>query len=239
MDSVVIYTDGSSKGNPGPGGWGVIVATQSHVEELGGGEENTTNNRMELQAAFEALKFLNPQKVESIIFRADSAYVVNGATMWKWGWLKNGWKTKEGKDVMNADIWKPFVKILQPFEKKIRWENVGGHVEIPGNERVDAIANAYALDTKVELYSGPRSGYAIDLESVTVNEEKQSKKKSSRTKSKLKAYSYVSEVDGKIEIHKTWDECEKRVRGKKARYKKAVSQEDERKIILEFSRPKN
>jgi ribonuclease HI len=233
---IIIYTDGASKGNPGKGGWGAIVANEESVKELGGAEANTTNNRMELLAAYEALKSVSPDDVEEVIFRADSMYVINGATMWQWGWRKNGWKTKEGGVVVNLDLWQPFANRVNEFKKKIVWENVGGHVEIPGNERVDEIASGFAVGTPPQLYNGPRAVYMIDLETVVANTKMQEKKSASRTRSKQTAFSYVSEVNGEVQVHKTWAECKARVEGKKARYKKAVSAEDEAAIIAAFSK---
>jgi ribonuclease HI len=238
MQKIIIYTDGASKGNPGKGGWGAIVASETEVKELGGAEANTTNNRMELLAAYEALKAVSPDTTSEIIFRADSAYVIKGATMWQWGWRKNGWKTKEGNEVANLELWQPFVVLVNTFGKKIKWENVGGHVEIPGNERVDEIASSFALGTPPQLYTGPRSAYPIDLETIVANTELQTKKSQTRARAKQAAYSYVSEVNGEIQTHKTWGECKARVEGKKARYKKAVSTEEEKEIIKLFSSKK-
>lgn len=238
MSDILIYSDGSSKGNPGPGGWGAIVATPDTVRELGGRAEHATNNKMELLAAFEALSAVPYSADATVVIRTDSKYVMSGATMWKWGWLKNDWKTKEGKEVTNQDLWKPFVSLLRTWGKQVQWEKVGGHVSIPANERVDEIAYSFAAGKPVTLYAGPRDEYTLDVTSVEADTEQQEKRKEVRSRSKLAAYSYVSEVDGNIVTHKTWAECEARVRGKKARYKKAISPDEEAQIIKEFSKPR-
>lgn len=234
MSKVVIFTDGASKGNPGKGGWGAIIADSTQVRELGGHEAHTTNNRMELQAAYEALVYAATLSPEHIDIYLDSAYVMNGATKWGSGWQKNGWITSTKQQVLNRDLWEPFLDLLDTVGP-VTWINVGGHVGIAGNERVDAIASGLALGETIDLYSGPRSGYGIDIVNISFDEKKQKDKSDSRARAKLKAYSYVSEVDGKVEIHKTWGECEARVRGKRARFKKAISAEDQQKITQDFS----
>ncbi len=238
VENILIYTDGSSRGNPGPGGWGAIVATDQQVSELGGFEANTTNNRMELQAVFEALMFAASLPEQQIVVRSDSAYVINGATKWHHGWHKRDWKTLDNKEVSNRDIWEPFLAVLKPLTRQLTWENVGGHINIPGNERADTIATFLALKKDLVLYNGPRLLYGIDLETVAHDAIKKQEKSDSRTRSKTKAYSYISAVAGVVEIHKTWDECKKRVEGKNARYKKSISTQDEADIIKEFSTPK-
>lgn len=235
MSKIVIFTDGASKGNPGPGGWGAIVADQAQVKELGGSEAHTTNNRMELQAAYEALTYAATLSPTHIDVYLDSAYVMNGATKWGSGWRRNGWITSTKQPVLNRDLWEPFLNLLDAIEAPIKWINVGGHVGIAGNERVDEIASDSALGQSVALYSGSRDAYAIDIENVTFDEKKQKEKSDSRARAKLKAYSYISEVEGIVVVHKTWGECEARVRGKRARFKKSISAEEEKKIVQDFS----
>lgn len=231
---VIIFTDGASKGNPGPGGWGAIVATDEAVKELGYGQKRTTNNRMELIAAVEGLRFSLSLKPETTTVYSDSSYVINGATKWIYGWKRNGWMTKEKKDVLHKDLWEELSRLVATG-KKIEWMHVGGHVDIPGNERADEIATAFAENKNVHLFSGPRSAYRIDLAHIAHNEEKQKEKSAARAHSNQKAFSYVSKVNGNILVHKTWDECKKRVEGKKALYKKSVSADDEAAIMKNFS----
>lgn len=235
MSKIVIFCDGASKGNPGPGGWGAIVADDTHVTELGGAEAKTTNNRMELKAAHEALAHAATLPGQEIDVYADSAYVIGGSTKWGAGWRRNGWKTSTKQDVLNRDVWEPLLDLLDTINAKVSWHNVGGHVGIGGNERVDEIASGFATNAAPPLYTGARSEYPVDLANIEVDESLQKKKSDSRSRAKLKAYSYVSEVDGKVEVHKTWAECEARVRGKKARFKKAVSAEEEATIVASFS----
>jgi ribonuclease HI len=243
----IIFTDGSSRGNPGPGGWGAIViearskekgvnATEA-VIELGGGEKNTTNNRMELTAALEGLK--KASKDGHILVYTDSRYVINGITKWIHAWKKNGWKTKAKKDVLNSDIWEKLDKAVSDIELsdgKIEWKYIGGHIGILGNERCDHIATAFADGRKIDLYKGPLGAYDLpDILNVSHDEAIATKKKSSSSHSNAKAYSYVSMVGGIIEVHHSWPECEKRVKGAKgAKYKKSINLEDEQGIVDEF-----
>lgn len=235
MEKIIIYTDGASKGNPGPGGWGAVIAHGDRVTELGGREENTTNNRMELLAALEALRFVSRLKPAPVVFRADSAYVINGATKWGVAWKKRGWKTLENEDVRNRDLWEPLLELVHALSPQIQWETVGGHIDVPGNERADAIASGFAFRKKVLLYDGSRGGYPIDLADIVPDLALQKKKSELRSRAKLPAYSYVSKVDGIVLVHKTWPECEARVRGKKARFKKALSADEEKQIVKQFS----
>lgn len=134
--SVKIFTDGACKGNPGPGGWGVILRMGSHEKEISGGEELTTNNRMELRAGVEALKAL--KKPCNVILTSDSKYLVKGATEWLSGWSKNGWKNSKGDPVVNKDLWEELVPLLKAHNVQFNW--VKGHNGHPENERCDALA---------------------------------------------------------------------------------------------------
>jgi ribonuclease HI len=232
---ITIFCDGASKGNPGPGGWGALVATHSLVVELGGHSAHTTNNKMELTAAAEAVAHASKLSGTHVAVHTDSSYVINGITKWVGGWKKNGWKTKDKKEVLNKELWMQLVAAVQNIVGTITWRYVGGHVGVAGNERVDTIASDFAEHKKVELYSGPRSAYVIDIANLGRDEGLHKEKSASKARSKAKAYSYVSKVDGKIMTHKTWSECEARVKGKTARYKKALSPEDEATVIKEFS----
>ncbi|HEX8994208.1 MAG TPA: ribonuclease HI [Candidatus Paceibacterota bacterium] len=235
-NTIIIFADGASKGNPGPGGWGTIVSWDGQVEELGGGEKHTTNNRMEMTAAHEALRFaarLPSSLDKKVVVHTDSSYVINGITKWVKGWKARGWKTAEKKDVLNRDLWEKLDEAAAHF-KKTEWRYVSGHVGIAGNERADEIASDFALGKHVSLYRGKREDYGHDLESIAHDEEKQKVKSGASTRSKQKAYSYVSLVEGDVRVHKTWSECEARVAGRKARYKKALSAADEAIIISEF-----
>jgi ribonuclease HI len=243
---VVIFTDGSSRGNPGPGGWGAVVIENEKaknenavaiVTELGGGDKHTTNNIMELTAALYGLK--KAAKNSSVVVYSDSRYVINGITKWVHAWKKNGWKTKVKKEVLNADLWEKLDKISSTVKSsggKIEWKYVGGHVGILGNERCDHIATAFADGRKINLYKGPVGAYDLpDILNISHNEDDLTKKKSNSSHSNAKAYSYVSMIGGIIETHHTWAECEKRVKGARgAKYKKSISLDNEQQIIDEF-----
>lgn len=235
---IIIYTDGSSRGNPGPGGWGAVVATRERVVELGGGARLTTNNKMELSAAVESLRFVRDLgSAFTIDMRADSSYVINGITKWIFGWQKNGWRNKQREEVANSDLWRALAGVAADVEmsgSKIVWNYTPGHAGIPGNERADEIATSYADGTEIKLFDGAREGYDVDLAVNTPATDRKKNKKTPEEKSrqKMKAYSYLSLVNGKLKKHTTWAECEKRVKGvKDTKFKKAVSAEDERAII--------
>lgn len=240
QNKIIIYTDGSSRGNPGPGGWGAIIATDSRVVELGSGDAHTTNNKMELTAAIEALALVREMgDAYTIEMCVDSQYVINGITKWVAGWERNGWINSKKEQVLNRDLWEALAQVVSDLQLsgcKILWKYAPGHVGIEGNERADVIATEFADENAPELFDGPRDEYEVDLVLHEGRPELVAAKKSkSKTKSGVKAYSYLSLVGGKLEKHATWAECEKRVKGTKAaRFKKAVSAEDEQKILREW-----
>jgi ribonuclease HI len=156
---ITIYTDGSSRGNPGPGGYGVIVIGENNVVELGGYEKLTTNNKMELSGAIEGLRFIQKLKKGDVTIKTDSQYVIKGMTEWIDGWIKRGWRGSTKKPVLNKELWEELLELSQPF--KIKWEYVKGHAGIAGNERADEIATKFADRIDAELYTGPISNYPI------------------------------------------------------------------------------
>lgn len=236
MEKTQIFSDGASKGNPGPGGWGAIIVTGERVAEVGGREAHTTNNRMELRAAIEGLRAAKLQSGAAGVVYTDSSYVINGISKWVHGWKKNGWKTKEKKPVINQDLWQSLDAEVLAIGSTVEWQYVGGHVGVAGNERVDVIASDFAEGKSVSLYTGRRAEYKIDVANLGHDDAKQKAKSSSSTRSKAKAYSYISRVDGIVLVHKTWAECEQRVRGKSARFKKALSPQEEKDIVADFSK---
>ena len=133
----VIYTDGACRGNPGPGGWGAVLYRDGGVNELSGAESNTTNNRMELTAPVEALSAL-PDSSHVALY-TDSQYVKNGITVWISNWKRNGWKTSNGKQVKNQDLWQALDQSTQ--RHVVEWYWVKGHSGEAGNERADELAN--------------------------------------------------------------------------------------------------
>jgi ribonuclease HI len=138
-DSLIkIYTDGACSGNPGPGGWGVFIENSGNVTELSGRDENTTNNRMELKAVIEALKFFTINS--ELTIHTDSKYVMDGASRWIINWKKNNWKTAQKKDVKNKDLWIELDNLLNYHD--VSWVWVKGHDGIYGNERADYLATS-------------------------------------------------------------------------------------------------
>ena len=136
---VVIYTDGGCEPNPGTGGWGAVLLYGGHVKEISGGAPDTTNNRMEMTAAIEALSALKrPCKIQ---LYTDSEYVKKGITEWIHGWKARGWRTAAKQPVKNADLWQKLDSVVSSSGHKIDWRWVKGHNGDPGNERADALAN--------------------------------------------------------------------------------------------------
>lgn len=141
MPLVEIATDGACKGNPGRGGWGVLLRMGTTEKELSGGEAHTTNNRMELMAAIQGLNAL--KKPCRVKLSTDSRYVMDGLTKWIKGWQRNGWKTADKKPVKNADLWQQLLDAAKPH--RIEWVWVKGHAGHPDNERADQLASDAAL----------------------------------------------------------------------------------------------
>jgi len=166
---ITIYTDGSSRGNPGLGGWGAVVFHDGNnqntrdkkqwVTEIGGREERTTNNKMELRAVIEALKFLTAYFLlpTTITIHTDSKYVMVGITEWIHNWQKKGWKTAGKKPVFNQDLWQELLSAVEG--KNIEWKYIEGHAGHKLNERADEIATSFADDIKPVLYDGPEDKY--------------------------------------------------------------------------------
>jgi ribonuclease HI len=144
LPHVEIATDGACKGNPGPGGWGVVLRSGGTEKELAGGEALTTNNRMEMTAAIEGLNAL--KRPARVTLSTDSRYVMDGLTKWIAGWQRNGWKTADKKPVKNADLWQALLAAAKPH--RIDWVWVKGHAGHPDNERADRLASDAAIANK-------------------------------------------------------------------------------------------
>ena len=156
--TIEIWTDGSCRGNPGPGGWGALLRSGRHRRELHGGELETTNNRMELTAVIEALAVV--KRPSHLVVHTDSQYVKLGITEWRAQWEKRGWRTADRKPVKNLDLWQRLAQLAAPH--RIEWRWVPGHAGVEGNERADALANQ-GVD---EVLAGenpppPRSGRGV------------------------------------------------------------------------------
>lgn len=166
---ITIYTDGSSRGNPGPGGWAAILIAEKEVIELGGYEDHTTNNRMELTGAIRGLREIGPHMhVEEVEVCTDSEYVKKGISEWIHGWKSKGWKTSTKKPVLNQDLWEELhaeeVRLKDAGVRMV-WTYVPGHAGVPLNERADVIATALADSvsekgaTNLQLYRGSKADY--------------------------------------------------------------------------------
>ena len=139
MKTVTLYTDGACSGNPGPGGWGAILEYQGHEKELSGGEDNTTNNRMELTAVIRGLEALKEPCIVELY--SDSKYVIDGLSKgWAVGWQKNGWKKADKKPALNPDLWQQLLELVSKHEMHYHW--VKGHADNPKNNRCDQLAVA-------------------------------------------------------------------------------------------------
>ena len=147
MKTVTLYTDGACSGNPGPGGWGAILEYQGHEMELSGGEDNTTNNRMELTAVIRGLQALKESCIVELY--SDSKYVIDGLSKgWAAGWRKNGWKKADKKPALNPDLWEILLNLTEKHNVHYHW--VKGHAENPKNNRCDELAVAQWKQLKGE-----------------------------------------------------------------------------------------
>lgn len=238
----IIFTDGACTGNPGPGGWACIVSLHDGtVREMGGGFRETTNNRMEMSAAMNALASLDRSLVGNVILYTDSTYLIKGVTQWVWGWRARGWKTADGKDVANRDLWEELMQQIAGLKSaKVEWKYVRGHSGNPGNERCDEIAVCFATGRSVQLYTGLRDNYFIDLDRLPKEEVPSEQSKASRESSSARTRSagqslttsYLSYHAGIVMRHSTWAECERRVKGQSnAKFKKSKSSQEEKEIL--------
>ena len=259
---VVLFADGASRGNPGPSGWGAVLGIEPEpessffpeglVQELGGsGGQKSTNNRMELMGVIAGLEWLLAQGLKdstpdprlAIVVATDSAYVIGGATKWHQGWQKRGWVNSAGQPVANQDLWHRLLEVLAQLAQlaDLTWQHVPGHQGVPGNERADTIATAYATGVSETLYRGKPSLYSLDLsvftKQVTVSKKPLGKIAVSKTAAadlslkiagKLspnahaqntlssgskKPMCYVSLVGGQVQTHDSWEACERVVKG--------------------------
>lgn len=152
-----IYTDGACSGNPGPGGWGtVLYLVDGSIHEMGGGERQTTNNRMEMQAAIAGLSWLRDSgQTSPVAIYTDSEYVLKGITQWIAGWKRRGWVNSAKKPVLNRDLWEQLdqvtTEVNKTLDKPLQWVYVRGHSGNVGNERCDTIARAFAANRPIDL----------------------------------------------------------------------------------------
>lgn len=237
-NTVTIYTDGSSRGNPGPGGWAAIVMTDTKVVELAGNVTPATNNQMELMAVEKGLEYTQIHFPEyTVLVHADSTYVLRGLESWLDGWKRNGWLTATKKPVENKNQWQALLELRDFFGKKLELVKVEGHSGHTYNDRCDELAVAAALNTPLNIFEGSVKEYEQRLiDSPPQSIQKSAKKPGASKKETGPAYSYVSMVNGKVFTDKTWAACEARVKGTKGvKYKKVFSKGEETGLIQDYT----
>ena len=233
MRKVVIHSDGACHGNPGPGGWAVVLTCGPHKKELSDAVPATTNNRMEMLGAMAALSFVRDRPEPVKIF-TDSALLINGITKWIRGWRRNGWMTAAGHPVVNRDLWERLELLTQARKRRLSWGHVKGHAGHEINERCDVIAVAFSKGARPALYDGPAVGCGYSLMEPGPEHLRGSAPSggSSSHRKKTKGGYYLSLVAGSLERHITWPECQGRVNGVSgARFKKVASAEEEEAVL--------
>ncbi len=236
MNQIWIYTDGACSGNPGPGGWASIIINinnnkeLTHIVELGGKEDATTNNRMEMTALGKALAYLEQTPAQLRVF-TDSSYVIQGLKSWCAKWSQNGWKKADGNEVENIKYWQRLYALYiarVDSGQKVELIQVEGHAGVPGNERCDEIAVDFSKGLEPDLFDGTYEEYVDLLGIDLLKEPKHAQPGQNKNKNPI----YLSLVNGKLERHKTWAECEARVKNQKAaKFKKCHSDEEEKQIL--------
>lgn len=227
---IFLFADGACSGNPGPGGWACIaVLGDGRVKEFGGREAATTNNRMELGGVIAGLRAVSGSP-ETVVVHSDSTYVLGGITSWIKGWKRRGWKTAAGEPVKNEDLWRELDALVDARGRGgVEWRWVKGHSGHDANERCDAIAVAFSRGRVIELYEGPLLSYPHG--SLAPSEAKplpQARSAPGGAAAASGPASYLSYLEGKLERHATWKECESRVKGRPgARFKKVKSADEE------------
>lgn len=228
MKKIITYTDGAARSNPGPGGWGVVLATTNkdsqdefeQVTELGGSFDETTNNQAELTAVIQALQWVKEQGIDAAVVYTDSSYLIQGITSWRHNWQKNGWETKSGDAVKNKKLWQDLIAVQEGL--RVGYEHVEGHAGIPANERADDIATAFADQEDIKLFSGPAKDYNISL--------------APESQKLQNPPVYLSFVNGDVRQHETWNKCKDRVEGVQAQYQKIETIPERDKLLAEWGK---
>ena len=224
---ISIFTDGACSGNPGPGGWAAIVVDEGRVRELAGREAPTTNNRMELGGVIAGLGSVRGRPGAALV-HTDSTYVIEGITKWILGWKRRGWTTAAGEPVKNEDLWRALeAAVAERGRGGVEWRWVKGHSGHDANERCDVIAVALAKRQPIDLYEGPLLEYPYG--SLLPSEAKALPARPKAGERKAAAggpVSYISLLDGEVRRHSTWAECQARVNGKPAKFKKVRSEDE-------------
>lgn len=229
-----LYTDGACSGNPGPGGWGYVLVdlSKNRVFEGTGFEPQTTNNRMEMLAVIRGFHFAAQHNIKSLLVLTDSTYVIRGFTQWRFGWKKRGWKTQEGADVQNQDLWQQLDAASVGL--KLEWRYVRGHQGTPGNERVDQMAVASSKQSPLRLYQSVKvEDYLFDV--TRLPEGEPLPEMNWQKPSDSKPAFYVSFVNGVLTRHPDWASCERTVKGQsKALYKKVTSEQELQDVLKKW-----
>ena len=234
---LMAYTDGACKGNPGPGGWGAVLCwDRKSVVEMGGSCASTTNNQMELTAIAEVLAVAVARQPAEVEIFTDSRYAIDGATKWLSGWIRSGWVTSSGSQVLNQFQWQrisEFMANLKAQRAAVKWNHIPAHSGYAGNEQADSIASRMATGTNVELYDGSLADYPRNLFDFAAGQKSTATRP--RSSSKGSAVYYLSFVDGVLRKHQTWDSCKGSVLGKKgALYKKVRGDGEALEIIAKW-----
>jgi ribonuclease HI len=236
----ILYTDGACSGNPGPGGFGsIVIADLKYVTELGAAYQQTTNNRMELQAVISGLKFILLQKNKSFEVQVytDSVYVIRGITQWVFGWKRNGWKNSTGAAVVNQDLWEELLSLVQQIPTQVKWAYVRGHNNDPGNERCDEIAVAYSKQSSIYLYEGNAAEYLFDVTVPPRTEEMTDHANRQKPTGEKKSSWYLSLINGVVTKYATWSECEAQVKGRPGvKFKKVSSASEETDLLKSWGK---
>lgn len=223
-----IVTDGACSGNPGPGGWAALIIGPSVYEEIGDHERHTTNNRMELRAALEALRHVPPNVPVRIV--TDSQYLIKGMTEWLAGWKRRGWRTAKGKPVENQSLWQE----LEPLAgDRVTWEHVRGHTGHPENERANTLAQAYALGKQPPRQPpDPIVHQPRETPPPVVPKSPNNQPLNLDGISRPSGKTYLSLVNGQLARHTTWEECSARTNGVSgAKPKKCKSLDEEIAVV--------
>lgn len=238
--SLVVFTDGAARGNPGPGGWGAVLVNKEYDEvvELGGGKPHTTNNEMELSAIVAALAHASLSALPLIIC-TDSSYAIRGITEWITGWERKGWKTMTGEPVANRALWEQMNSLVQSSTGDITWVHIKGHAGIPGNERCDVIATGFADAKPAALMRGKLSNYPHDIFSLKVDPALATKSGSKKSDGPTDpGYPiYLSYIHKTLSRDTEWKKCELRVKGVSgAKWKKVKTAAEEAATIAGWQR---
>jgi len=253
---IIVYTDGAARGNPGPGGYG-LICIDLHVNEVieqGEGHAHTTNNAMELMAVLRSLEIIFSKKDRDRAYTkipvhiyTDSRYVHQGITSWMYGWARNDWRKKDGEIISNQKLWQEIHTIAQNLvDVSIAYMHVPGHAGIPGNERADTIATAYADNDEAFVpYIGSSEGYSYYESLVQTPSEEEldairASKKEQKKKVTGKPLGYLSYVEGSVYFDTTWNDCKERVHGKKGvSFRKVMTESDIHDLLNDWGVPKN